>query len=183
MNGEINIPPDAILKLKDVQEENRLAQQANSVPLPGVLRDAFSPIPEICVGSYRIRPVVDRDFEYLQSLDHPLHKVVSQENGDSNLGDTMRGQPAWEACLMFSKPFKEVKEIIKTKGIKGFKEQAADEFGELGLREIIEIMSAVFHQIEIFWACVIGHKTADDGDSKKNISVDGAGLQPMASAG
>lgn len=186
MNGEHEIPVNPIEKLAEYQQDSKLTSQANSTPLPGPLRDAFSPVPDIVVGNYKVRPMVDRDFEYLQILDHPLHKAANEEveeKAKQHIADTIRGHYAWEACLMFTKPFKEVKSIITTKGPKGFKEQAADEFGELNLRDLIEVMKAIFEQQEIFWSCVIGHKSVDDESSKKNISVDGTEPQPMALAG
>ncbi len=125
-------------------------------------------MPEIAVDKYKVRPFVDRDFEYLQELNHPLHKHMKVGEG---LGDMIRGQPAWELCYMFTHPFKEVKAVVKTGGVKALREAAADEFDEFGLAPMIEIIKAVMRQLEIYWEPVLAYKVVDDADSSKKNTL------------
>lgn len=172
---ETNINP--IAKLVEYQKDAKLTEQANSTPLPGPLRDAFALKESISVGPYQIRPFVDRDFEYLQLMDSPLHHQMKDRDGDIDLLPLIRGQKAWDLCMLFTHPFKEIKSIIKSdNGQSKFHEMAGEEFDELDVDKMLAILKAVYRQLEIYWSPVISFKSmdSDDGVSKKNTLVDGA---------
>lgn len=178
MNGETPEAIHPIAKLVEFQQEQALVTQANATPLPGALRDAFAIVPEITVGPYKVRPIVDRDWEYLQSLDHPLHKHI---NGTPSIGEMITGKYAWQLCYMFTHPFPEIKALLKKNGLDGFKTAAENDFETLNLAQLIEITKAVMQQVEIYWEPVIGHVPADGEDSKKNTLVDGTDNPATAS--
>lgn len=180
MNGEISIPQAAIDKLAEVQSDSLLAQQANATPLPGPLRNAFAVKNSIDVGDYKIRAVVDRDFEYLQQLDNPLHYQLSDKGKEIDMITLVRGQHAWDLCYLFTHPFKEVKAVLKSGGVAKLRELSGDEFDEFDVCKMLEVLKAIYRQIEIYWEPVISFKSSDTDDSKKNILADGADNPPMA---
>jgi len=178
-NGE-NVIEAGINRLKEFQEDQSLVKQANSTALPGPLRDAFAPIPEITVGKYVVRPFRDRDCEYLQFLDNKLSGHFHEK--PVTVMELIQGQTAWELCYLFTHPFKEVKALFKSVGPEAVKQAAEDEFEEMSLEGHLEIIKAVMLQMERYWSPVIGHKSPDDGDgSKKNILAVGTDNPPMAS--
>lgn len=178
MNGETPEAIHPIAKLVEFQQEQALVTQANATPLPGALRDAFAVVPEISVGHYKVRAIVDRDWEYLQQLDHPLHKHV---NGTPSMGEMITGKFAWQACYIFTHSFPEIKAMLKNSGLDGFRTAAENEFEILNLAQLIEIVKAIMQQVEIYWSPVIGHTPSDGDDSKKNTLVDGTGNQATGS--
>jgi len=170
-NGE-NVLQAGINRLNEFQQEQSLIKQANSTALPGPLRDAFAPIPEIQVGKYVVRPFRDRDCEFLQFLDNKLNGHFHEK--PATVMELIQGQTAWELCYLFTHPFKEVKALFKSGGVEAVKQAAEDEFEEMSLEGHLEIIKAVMRQMEIYWSPVIGHKSPDEGDgSKKNTLVDG----------
>ena len=70
-----NLPKGLLEKIEQAKQEKEVISQANSVPLPGALRDAFSPQQDIVVGKYSVRAFYDLDFEILQQIDHPSHFI------------------------------------------------------------------------------------------------------------
>lgn len=179
MNGEFPIPQEALAKLAEVQDDAKLIQQANATPLPGPLRNAFAIKESIDVGPYKIRPIVDRDFEYLQLLDSPLHYQL--EGKEIDMINLIRGQKAWDLCYIFTHPFKEIKAILKSDGgEKKLHELAGDEFEEMDIAKMMEVLAAIFRQIEIYWEPVISFKSSESDDSKKNTLVDGTANPSMA---
>lgn len=178
-NGE-NIVDKAVNRLAAFQGEQSLVTTANSTPLPGPLRDAFNPRPDIQVDKYSVRPVVDRDLEFLQHLDHPLHRHFTKQTEDI-MSQVFRGRPAWELCYLFTHKFQEVKALFKSGGPAAVKQAAEDEFEQFDLASLISIVTAVMQQMEIYWSPVIGHKAPDDAEgSKKNTSA--GGMDNLATA-
>ncbi len=172
-NGEA-IAAKAVNRLAEFQSEQPLITTANSTPLPGALRNAFKINPDIQVDKYTIRPVVDRDVEFLQELEHPLYRHV-MGSVQNVIGEIIRGRPAWQLCYLFTHPFREVKALFKSGGASAVNQAAEDEFDSFGLGALLEIVTAVMKQMEIYWEPVIGHKAADETDgSKKNILAGGA---------
>lgn len=178
MNGEFPIPQAALAKLSEVQSESTLVQQANATPLPGPLRNAFAIKESIDVGPYKIRPIVDRDFEYLQLLDSPLHYQL--EGKEIDMINLIRGQKAWDLCYIFTHPFKEIKGVLKGDGGENkLHELAGNEFEEMDIAKMMEVLAAIFRQIEIYWEPVISFKSSEMDDSKKNTLADGTVNPPM----
>ncbi len=171
-NGD-NVVSEAVNRLAEFQNEQSFATTANSTPLPGPLRNAFKAKQTIQIDKYSIRPVVDRDLEFLQQLDHPLHRHFEKQSADV-MGEIIRGRPAWDLCFLFTHPFQEVKALFKSGGPEAVKQAAETEFEEFDLAGLISIVMAVMKQMEVYWEPVIGHKSPDDTDgSKKNTLADG----------
>ena len=165
-NGE-NVVEQAVNRLAEFQTEQSLVTQANSTPLPGPLRDVFAPVQEITVGPYKVRPMFDRDMEFLQFLDNPLYGHFNDKKAE--MIQFIQGQTAYELCYLFTHPFKEVKALFKSGGAAAVKQAAEDEFEEMPLAGHLEIVKAVMQQVEIYWSPVIGHSAPDDGDGSKKI--------------
>ncbi len=125
--------------------------------------------------------MVDRDLEFLQHLDHPLHRHFKQQSNDV-IEKVIRGCPAWELCYLFTHPFKEVKALFKSGGPEAVKQAAEDEFEEFDLAGLIALITAVMQQMEIYWSPIIGHKAPEDTEgSKKNILAGGTDSPAMDS--
>ena len=178
-NGE-NIVDSAVNRLAEFQNEQSLVTKANSTPLPGPLCDVFAPVQAITVGPYTVRPMLDRDLEFLQFLDNPLYGHFYDKKAD--MLQFIQGQTAYELCYLFTHPFKDIKALFKSKEPKDIKQMAEDEFEEMGLTGHLEIIKAIMQQVEIYWSPVIGHSSADDVDgSKKNTLADGTDKPVMDS--
>lgn len=161
MNGDIT--PDFQAKIEAAAKEKAIAAQANSTPLPGALRDAFSPQQDIVVGKYKVRPFYEIDFEILQMCDHPLAKMaLGGEKYGEKLQD-LRGQVAWTACWLLTHDVDEVDEI-SAKGVEAVQKAARREFGRLQLGGVIEISKAVIEQYVRYFSTVIGLEQSSDGE-------------------
>lgn len=171
MNGEIKLGEAPLAKLAEFQQEGKFHTQAQATPLPGPLKNAFALKESIDVGPYQVRAIVDRDFEYLQLMDNPLHYQMTGKEFD--MMKMVRGQNAYDICFMFTHPFKEVKGILKSGGIKEFQEKSGEEFDSLDLGQMLEIIKGIYAQLERYWEPVIGHQAPGEDNSKKNTLVDG----------
>lgn len=155
-------------------------KQANATPLPGASAAAFKINPSIKVGDYEVRPFFDCDFEFLQDLNHPLHRMVL---GDGNAeGFLPRGQDAWTLCWMFTRSPDDVEDRIKV-GLEFVRSDAKKEFSRKQLAELVAITGAVFKQLEAYWAPVLGYEADSEDGTKKNLSSDQPAKSPTASAG
>jgi len=172
-NGE-TIVDKAINRLAEFQGEQSLVTTANSTPLPGALRNAFKSKPSIQVDKYTVRPVVDRDLEFLQELDHPLHRHFTNQSANIML-EIIRGRPAWELCYVFTHPFLDVKALFKSGGPAAVKQAAEYEFEQFDLASMLAIVMAIMRQIEAYWDPVVGFGPAEDGEGSKKNTLAGGG--------
>ena len=144
MNGDMNIP-GLQEKIEQAQQEKQVVAQANATPLPGALRDAFSPCQDITVSvgdkEYKVRPFYDLDFEVMQMCEHPLAKMAmgGEQYGDS-LKD-LRGHHAWVACWLLTHDLDEVDEV-SAKGKEAVLKASRREFSRKQLGEILEVSKA-----------------------------------------
>ena len=169
MNGDdINIPGYRE-KIEAAQKEKAVIAEANSTPMPGALRDAFSPQQDIVVGKYVVRPFYDLDFEILQQIDHPLAKMAM---GGSKFGDKiqdLRGQSAWAVCWLLTHSVDEVDEL-SANGSEAVLKASRKEFSRLQLGGLLEISKAVLEQFGRYFSTVVGlvpSETEEGGSSSK----------------
>lgn len=136
--------------------EDTAGRRAAAEPLPGPLRDAFSILPNIEVGPYSVRPFYDIDFEFLAMLEHPLHKMMTANEGDF----TPRGPHAWELCWILTRDADTVEGIIQGEGLKGLRAHAKKEFGKLRLPALAELSKAIVQQLTTYWSTVVAYGAA-----------------------
>lgn len=77
--------------------EEVAGKAAAADPLPGPLAQAFSLTPEIEVGRWRVRRFVDRDFEFLKALGHPLFKMTLAGMKKAEIATAAKGR-ALQVC-------------------------------------------------------------------------------------
>jgi hypothetical protein len=124
-------------------------RQAQSVPLPGASKDAFTK-DSIQVGSRQIRPVVPAHFAVLQGLDSPLLKLIADAtaNKKADLVNPTQEQK-WEICHVFTAEPKALFKALKSKGADFIREQAADAVGmEWEAAEVELAMPAIMEQLK-----------------------------------
>lgn len=155
MNGEHNLPTGLVEKIEQAKQDREIAAQANATPLPGALRDAFSPQQDIVVGKYKVRPFYDLDFEILQMVDHPLARMALGGDKYGEKIQDLRGQSAWVACWLLTHDVDEV-DTIAQNGKEAVQKAARKEFGRLQLGGLLEISKAVLEQFGRYFSTVVG---------------------------
>jgi hypothetical protein len=172
MNGEQPMPPGLAEKIDQAKQNNEATVQANAIPLPGALRDAFSPQQDIVVGKYKVRPFYDIDFEILQMCDHPLAKMaLGGEKYGEKIQD-LRGKPAWVACWLLTHDVDEV-DTISQNGKDAVVKVARKEFGRLQLGGLVEIGKAVQEQFGRYFSTVVGLVAAEtEGEESKKKAAE-----------
>ena len=124
-------------------------RQAQSVPLPGASKDAFTKS-QIRVGERRINPVVPAHFAVLQALDSPLLKLIADATANKSAELTNPTQEQkWEICHVFTADAKTLFKTLKSKGVDFIREQAADAVGmEWQAAEVELAMPAIMEQLK-----------------------------------
>lgn len=164
MNGDIIEPPGLREKIQQAQQEKQFIAEANAVPFPGALADAFSPQQDIKVGKYVVRPFYDLDFEVLQMVGHPLAKMALGGDQYGEKLQDLRGQNAWVACWLLTHDVDEVDEV-SAKGPEYVLKASRREFGRLQLGGLLELSKAVLEQFGRYFSTVVGLVAADAEDS------------------
>ena len=101
----------------------------------------------------------DLDFEILQSLEHPLARMVlAGEKFGDKLGD-LRGKNAWIACWLLTRSLDDAEKAWADGKIA---ELSRKEFGRKQLGEITDLMKAVFAQFGGFFSTVSGFESVED---------------------
>lgn len=171
MTGENhNLPQGLLEKIEQAKQEKEILAQANSTPMPGALRDAFSPQQDIIVGKYSVRPFYDLDFEILQQIDHPLAKMaLGGERYGEKIQD-LRGQSAWAACWLLTHSVDEVDEM-SANGHEAVLKASRKEFSRLQLGGLLEISKAVLEQFGRYFSTVVGlvPTETEEGNSSKKV--------------
>lgn len=146
--------------IKRQQEDDIPGRMAAAQPLPGPTRDAFAIQPDIQVGPFAVRPFYDIDFELLQQLDHPLHRMmtvgISGTKPEANNDYLPRGPEAWAIAWLLTHPPQECEDAFK-QGVEFFREQAKSQFSKLQLGALIKINEAILRQLEVYWAPVMNY--------------------------
>lgn len=128
--------------------EDRIGMQAATAALPGPLADVFSPAPDIKVGPFSVRRFVDGDFVALSALGHPLSRFTALADGDYKMEPT--GEQCWQLCWLLTRSRADAKEVFRSGGITGAKDQASDIFGDLPVMALGKIMEAIAKQMIIY---------------------------------
>lgn len=168
MGKEELIPIGSADRVEEIQAKREAVKEANAVPFPGALKDAFDIAPEIIVGDYRIRPFYDGDYDILASLENPLASAMAEvmERKDSKTDYLPRGQTAWEICYLFTNPIEQALDEIKSGT---FKENAKQKFFKLRIAGLVAIHEAVMKQLAAYWSTAVGYESIEDDEGvKKN---------------
>ena len=161
MNGEHNLPPGLVEKIEQTKLDRQDAATANVIPLPGALRDAFSPQQDIPVGKYRVRPFYDIDFEIMQQVGHPLAKMAMGGARYGEKVEDLRGINAWIACWLLTHDVDEVDDTAQ-QGAEAVRKAARKEFSRLQLGGLLEISKAVLEQFSRYFSTVVGLESAQE---------------------
>lgn len=175
MNGDIE--KALAEKAKEHLRKMDAVAQANAVPLPGALRDAFATAPEIEVGPYKIRPFYDADFEFLQELNHPLHEMIVASQAGKTMDTTNRKRSTfWELFYLFTHPIDEIDSLFARgkEGIAELRSCARKEFSRLQGPAVMALDAAIGKQLERYFDPCIGYEAAptegEEATSKTNFT-------------
>lgn len=124
--------------------------QAAATPSPGESRDVFATAPDIKVGPYSVRRFVDGDFVSLASIGHPLNGIKAIADEDAGYKFVPTGKDCWTLCWIMTRPRKESKALLKSAGKEGVEDAASDEFGDLPIQALYNLMVAILKQINIY---------------------------------
>jgi hypothetical protein len=158
-------------KLKEQAEEDAIGLRASATPLPGPTRKAFSIVPEIRVGDFKVRRFLDGDIDNLEGMDHPFGKlIVAVMAGDKENEKSFvpRGKWAWILCWMMTRDIDEVDKVIAEGGIKAVTEAASKEFRKSTFGDLSGVVQAVIEQFNVYCAPVIGYGPSDDKGEGEN---------------
>ena len=163
------IPAD---KAQEIIETRKATAQANKVPFPGALREAFATPQSIEVGGMTVRPFYDGDFDTLQALEHPLHRMaLGEEDAWGNDIKTTRGQIAWNLCYLMTTPVEEIEKLVETTDDwrKAFQNLAKMKFSKFQYKGLVLLQTAIVQQFTASFSTVIGFEEADEqGGQKKS---------------
>lgn len=165
MNGETT--PEFQERLKAHALLMDAAARANTIPLPGPLADAFSVAPEIKVGKYTVRPFYDADFEFLQTLNHPLHELMIESQAGGKIDSSKQKRSSvWELFYIFTHEINDVDALFcqGEEGIKTLKAEARKEFSRLQGPAVVALDAAIGRQMERYWSPCIKYDEAPDGE-------------------
>lgn len=155
-------PVEVIEKdLERKRREGQVALAAAAVPFPGPAADAFSVVPEVPVGPYKVRPFYDIDWEFLKALDHPWYNAMaaSLRAEESNVQFVPMGQPVWDLAYVFTTSPDEVEALFRQGGKDAVQAQSRALFSRLRLNALKALAEAVTYQQTIYWSA--GNKTED----------------------
>lgn len=166
MSGEHNLPPGLAEKIEQAKQDKQIAAVANATPMPGALRDAFSPQQDIEVGHYKVRPFYDLDFEVLQQVGHPLAKMAMGGERYGEKVEDLRGVNAWIACWLLTHDVDVVDETSQ-KGADAVRKAARKEFSRLQLGGLLEISKAVLEQFGRYFSTVVSLEPSQSSDEQE----------------
>lgn len=165
-------------QLADHLSRQKANDLAMSEALPGPVRDAFTPVQDIAVGPFKVRPCYDGHIEYLSLLKHPLHEMrVKAMTQGASVANTYepQGPRAWELCFLFTHTLDEIDELVAKGGLLALQAAAKKEFSRQTLLALVQLSNAVIQQYAAYWQPVLGYKPAEpdadaDGGEKKTPS-------------
>lgn len=142
-------------------KEGQVALAAASVPLPGPAADAFTVVPDVPVGPYKVRPFYDIDWEFLKALDHPWYHIMSAslQQQESSVAFVPMGQPVWDLAFVFTNSPDDVEAWFKSEGKDGVQAEARKQFSRLRLPALKALTEAISYQQNIYWSA--GNKAED----------------------
>lgn len=161
-------------KAREIIETRKATNEANRVPFPGPLRQAFAVTQNIQVGPYSVRPFYEGDFEWLQELNHPLHKMMDKDSGDDAWTEDLtkvRGQAAWNICYLMTTPAEEIESMQDSPdGMKQLQAKAKEKFRRSIFGDLIALQTAIIKQFTICMSPVVGFDQVDEEGTKKKQS-------------
>lgn len=166
------LSPEAEIKAAklaaEAEQADQVAQKALREPLPGPTRDAFALNPEIQVGPYKVRPFYDFDFDVLSQLNHPVYRLMKSglEGKQPELEQVPRGPDMWMLAYLMTRPAKQTRDLIRSRGVEGLRFEAEEQFSELSLAALLELFEAVTKQIQTYWGPVI--KYGPEGEKSQH---------------
>ena len=136
--------------------EDEAGRQACAVPMPGPVADALAIPQEIAVGTYKVRPFYDADFEFLQQLKHPFfYSMTAGLQGKAapeTTTDAVRGPHAWNLCYLMTHSVEEGEEQI-AKGT--LAETAKGCFSKSQMDVLFPLHQAIQTQMTRYWGPVL----------------------------
>ena len=165
--------PQAAKTLADAAERREASARAAATPLPGPLADAFIPHPDIKVGNYTVRAFCEADYEYLQSLEHPIvDMLIAAFSGKESQSDYFAsGQKAWELCYLLTRPIDDLDAQFKN-GVQWVKDAAKKEFSKMPFGAPSIIHAAALKQVMDAGKTAIAYGSSEDSEgSKKNAAA------------
>jgi hypothetical protein len=154
------------------QVREAAGQQAMGEPLPGPVRDAFTPMQSVRCGPYTVRFCCDGDIEYLSLLDHPLNEMRLRKiaNPDPNAPVESLYEPtgkmAWDLCYLFTHTLDEVDELYENGGIPAFRKASKKEFSRLTYTMLAALSTACIQQYGRYWNPVLSYGAAESQDEE-----------------
>lgn len=115
--------------------------------------DFFAAAPDILLGSWRVRPFYDVDWEFLQALDHPWYHIMVAAFAGQSCERTFipRGKDAWQLAWVFTRPTTAVEAELQAGGAVQVNDKARAEFSLLNGRQLRLLCEAVDAQQAIYW--------------------------------
>lgn len=151
--------------------QDELGHVAALTPLPGPLREAFALAQDIEVGGYKVRPLVDMDFEVLAALNHPLERMYKQALSGLDPSDVFlpTGLPMWQAAWVFTRDPDESEQVLSNPdGSNELSRLARKEFGKLQTKALGAIYLAIMKQVEVNSSTAVKYEPAKaEGEAAK----------------
>lgn len=172
-----NIPKEIQEKVQAaaqaLAQEDAVGAQAQAVLFPGPLKQVFAPKQDIDVRSWKVRPFYDADWETFAALNHPIDDLRKQAMANVRAGKTqdevntermeVRGPMVWQMAYVLTTPCREVRKLLREKGVAGLNDAAEEKFCETDAFELKDLAEAVMEQMGRYFAPTIGHGPADIG--------------------
>jgi hypothetical protein len=164
-------------KAREIIEDRKTLAEANRIPFPGALASAFAAPQTIEIGGYKIRPFFDGDIDTLQTLEHPLSRMLDKD-AENSWGEDIkstRGQMAYNLCYLMTTPIEEIEKLVETteNWVPEFERLAKAKFKHVVYRMLVGLQTAVVQQFVASHVTVVGFDQADEsGGQKKILSIE-----------
>jgi hypothetical protein len=185
----MDIEQQIAAEVQRIQASDEAGIKAVYDPLPGPTKQIFDPQGYIEAVGLKIRPFYDIDFEWLKSLDHPLHKMMVENHGkpEANNEYIPRGPHAWQLAWLMTHPVDDVDKVFEEGGNQSIIKSAKKEFYKSQLQYLAQIHVAIMQQLQIYFSGCINygspgaegeksgppsgaHSTGSDGSSTSVVS-------------
>lgn len=135
--------------------DDALGVRAATATLPGPLLDVWAPVPDIEVGPYKVRRLVDGDFVRLAALGHKLNSFTAVSEWLTSPEPS--GPEAWLLNWMMTRPVAEVKAAM-TEGPAAVRAKAEAAFDDASGIQLALVMKAIVEQLAIYLGTRIEYK-------------------------
>ncbi len=176
MADKITLPPEVLAGIAATQAkqaaDDKAGIEAATSTLPGPLKDVWALVPDIPVGPYKVRRLVDGDFVRLAAFGHKLSSFSAVAAWLETPEPS--GKEAWLLNWMMTRSTQEVKAAI-TAGPDKVLAAAEAEFSELSGIQLAHIMRAIVEQLSIYLGTRVEYKAVEQ-------PVDGVVSSPPSSS-